>query len=68
MGEPSTEQAAKAEAEHEGADDDGDGFDVDAKNREEGSLPDDLVEQRREAGEEEEGRQPASRGDQVLTV
>lgn len=68
LGEPPTQEATQTETEHEGADDHGDGFDVDAENREQSALPDDLIKQCGEAGQEEEGREPACRGDQVLSV
>ena len=54
----SAEDAADSEAEHEGGHDDGDRLDVDAEDGEERSLPHDLIEQGREAREDEDGIDP----------
>ena len=50
--EPAADEAAQAETQHEGADDYGHGLGVRAVNGEKGALPDDLIDERRNAGEE----------------
>ena len=51
--EPSAGEAAHPQAEHEDGHDHGYGFNVDSVEGEEGALPDDLIEERWEAGQKE---------------
>ncbi len=63
--EEAPDERADAQPEHEQRDDDRDRLDVHAERREQRPLPDDLVDQRREAGDEEQEREPPERGEHV---
>src|SRR5215467_12972284 len=62
VGEPSSNQAANSESQHEGAHDPCDRLHVHAINGEQGALPHDLVNQRGKSGTKEQSRNQSGLG------